>query len=496
MMPKPTMAADPTPVRVVLVTLDSHLAGAVERARRTLARELPGLRLRLHVAAEWADDGALLEQCNADIAEADIVFVSMLFMDDHIQAVLPALKARRDACDAMVACISAGEIIKLTRIGRFDMGGEAKGAMALLKRLKGSRKAGKSGGAQQLAMLKRIPKLLRFIPGTAQDVRAYFLVMQYFLSGSDTNITNLVRLLVDRYADGPRRHLRATLKPKPPAEYPETGLYHPRLQDRIGDDPSALPMPEGEARGTVGLLIMRSYVLAGDTDHYDAVIEALERRGLRVVPAFASGLDARPAVEAFFTERGRATVDAIVSLTGFSLVGGPAYNDAAAATKLLTELDVPYVTAQAVEFQTIEQWHASDRGLMPVEATMMVAIPELDGATGPMVFGGRSGTHPGEAARAMVPNPDRIEALAAGVARLVELRQTPRHERRLAITLFNFPPNAGATGTAAYLSVFASLQHTLEALAREGYDVEVPASVDDLRARVLEGNAADRKSVV
>jgi hypothetical protein len=34
----------------------------------------------------------------------------------------------------------------------------------------------------------------------------------------------------------------------------------------------------------------------------------------------------------------------------------------------------------AVEFQNLEQWEASERGLSPVEATMMVAIPELDGA--------------------------------------------------------------------------------------------------------------------
>jgi magnesium chelatase subunit H len=33
---------------------------------------------------------------------------------------------------------------------------------------------------------------------------------------------------------------------------------------------------------------------------------------------------------------------------------------------------------------------------MPVEATMMVAIPELDGATGSMVFGGRSEIAAGE----------------------------------------------------------------------------------------------------
>jgi magnesium chelatase subunit H len=60
----------------------------------------------------------------------------------------------------------------------------------------------------------------------------------------------------------------------------------------------------------------------------------------------------------------------------------------------------------------------------------------------------------------------------------------------VAIVLFNFPPNAGATGTAAYLSVFASLHHTLQGLAGAGYAVEVPATVDELRERILTGNAA------
>ncbi len=63
-----------------------------------------------------------------------------------------------------------------------------------------------------MAMLRRMPKLLRFIPGTAQDVRAYFLTLQYWLAGSEENIANLVRCLVDRYADGPRRHLRGATK--------------------------------------------------------------------------------------------------------------------------------------------------------------------------------------------------------------------------------------------------------------------------------------------
>ena len=80
---------------------------------------------------------------------------------------------------------------------------------------------------------------------------------------------------------------------------------------------------------------MRSYALSGNSGHYDAVIESLEGRGLHVIPAFASGLDARPAVDAFFMDRGKPIVDAVISLTGFSLVGGPAYNDTDAAQELL-----------------------------------------------------------------------------------------------------------------------------------------------------------------
>jgi magnesium chelatase subunit H len=483
-------AADTIPLRVVLVTLDNHLTGAVQRARQSLARDLPGLSLSLHAAAEWQDSPDALEACRRDIADGDIILVTMLVMEDHIQAVLPALTARQPDCDAMICCMSASEVMHLTRMGRFTMDGQQSGPMALLKRLRGTRKNGsRSAGAQQLSVLRQLPRILRFIPGTAQDLRAYFLTLQYWLAGSEENLNRMVRFLAGRYADGPRRALRGALEADSPIDYPDVGIYHPRMSGRIGERVEELPTVKGKAAGRVGLLIMRSYVLAGNTRHYDAVIDGLEARGLSVVTAFASGLDARPAVERFFMDAGRPIVDAVVSLTGFSLVGGPAYNDAQAAEELLASLDVPYLTAQPVEFQTLDQWHDSDQGLMPIEATMMVAIPELDGATGPIVFAGRSETADDATAHDMQPQPERVGVLADRVARLVRLRKTPRAERRLAVVLFNFPPNAGNTGTAAHLSVFSSLFNTLRKLHAEGYDVEVPESVDELRERVVNGNA-------
>lgn len=481
------MPADAAPIRVVVVTMDSHLTGAAMGARAALRRELPGLELAVHAADEWGADPAALAACIADIGRADIVIATMLFLDDHIRAVLPALAARRDACDAMLCMMSAGEVMRLTRIGRFTMSGEARGPLALLKRLRGKSAGSGSSGQGQMKMLRRLPQMLRFIPGTAQDVRAYFLALQYWLGGSQENIANLVRMLVRRYAGGPREALGGALKVAPPVHYPEIGLYHPRARGRITERLADLPT-EGSG-GTVGVLLLRSYLLAGNTAHYDGAIAALEGRGLRVIPAFASGLDARPAIERFFMANGTPVVDAIISLTGFSLVGGPAYNDARAAEEVLARLDVPYIAAHPLEFQTIEHWQADPRGLTPVEATMMVALPELDGAIWPMTFGGRSWSVEGEARRDMASHPERARTLAARAARLVALRRTQRSARKVALVLFNFPPNAGATGTAAYLSVFASAWNTLRAMRDAGYAVDLPADAEALRRAICEGNA-------
>ncbi|MEO0872409.1 MAG: cobaltochelatase subunit CobN, partial [Pseudomonadota bacterium] len=247
------------------------------------------------------------------------------------------------------------------------------------------------------------------------------------------------------------------------------------------------------------------YLLGNDAAHYDGAIAAFEAEGLKVVPVFASGLDARPAIEKFFRDsEGRPTVDAVVNLTGFSLVGGPAYNDAQAASEVLKGLDVPYVAAHALEFQTLEEWRSRDQGLLPLESTMMVALPELDGSSVPSVFGGRASSGSGECqgcerhcertgtagVRAMQGCPERAEALAARVAKLIALRRCERAERKLAIVLFNFPPNAGATGTAAFMAVHESLYETLKRLADEGYCVDVPPTLEAMRSELLEGNAA------
>ncbi|MEM9375343.1 MAG: cobaltochelatase subunit CobN [Pseudomonadota bacterium] len=474
--------ASPT-INVVLISLDRQLEAAAMKAWIRLKKAMPGLRLSFHAAVDWDKDAESLIACKSAIAEGDLIIASMLFMNNHIDAILPDLQARREHCDAMLGCLSAGEIVKLTRLDRFRMDRPQSGPITLLKRLRGSSDKAKAG-ASQMKMLRQVPRILKYIPGAAQDVRAYFLSLQYWLAGSDENIENLVRFLLNRYADGARAMYRGALPAAAPIAYPDTGLYHPRLSPPVLTAKQKLPLARS-ARPAVGLLLMRSYLLSKDTGHYDGVIAALEANGLRVVPAFASGLDGREAIETYFLKDGAPQVDAVVSLTGFSLVGGPAYNDAGAAAKILGELDVPYLSAQAIEFQTLSEWRDNPQGLSPIESTMMVAIPELDGATGPIVFGARSADPDQPGVMSMQAHPERADMLARRVKRLIALRKTPVSERKLAISLFNFPPNSGAAGTAAYLDVFGSLHKMLTALQVAGYAVDGPSTPDALRAAIL-----------
>lgn len=478
------------PYNIVLLTLDRHAAGPAARVAPQLAADFPGLELKIHAAAEWAKDPEALVAARADIASADIIVTSVIFLEEHIKAILPDLKARRDGCDAMAGIIADQEIVQLTKMGDLDMMRPATGAMALLKKLKPAKKSG-SAGVGQMKMLRRIPKILRLIPGKSQDLRAWFLTMQYWLGGSDDNIESLVRFMISRYAS--RAEWRG-VQADAPVEYPEVGLYHPDLTDHhITTDLADLPI-KGTGP-TIGLVMLRSYILASDTAHYDHVIRSFEAQGMRVIPAFAGGLDARPAIDAYHLGQ----IDALVSLTGFSLVGGPAYNDSEGAIAALAALDVPYIAAQPLEFQTLSQWADGGQGLSPIEATMLVALPEIDGATNPTVFAGRHAQDGCTGCayncssvgviKAMAPCPERIDALVEKTARLASLRRKTNAEKTVGIVLFGFPPNAGAVGTAAYLSVFESLHNTLQKMAADGYDVTPPATVDQLREAVLHGNA-------
>ena len=174
-------------------------------------------------------------------------------------------------------------------------------------------------------------------------------------------------------------------------------------------------------------------------------------------------------------------MDGIVSLTGFALVGGPARQDHPKAIESLKKLNRPYMVALPLVFQTTQEWEGSDLGLHPVQVALQIAIPELDGAIEPIVLSGRD-----DATGKAHTLQDRIDAIAERAIRWSSLRTKPRVDKKLAITVFSFPPDKGNVGTAAYLDVFGSIHRVMQEMKAKGYDVQnLPSSPKALLEAVI-----------
>jgi magnesium chelatase subunit H len=359
-----------------------------------------------------------------------------------------------------------------------------------------------AGKDHYLALIGRLPAILKFVPsaGRLRDIKNYLLLFAYFLQPTPKNIRSMLLHAIKQYVPGDYGHIKVD----PPEAMPTVAIYHPDAGKLFETFDAYRKWYERSRRRrldadqTIGLLLMRPQIISDSRRHYDGLIRAIEEEGLGVIPAISTFMDNRDACRKFFVEevkekaspahdvKGKSRVSQIVSLTGFSFVGGPAMNDSKAASEFLSELNVPFRSMVSLDVQTIEHWNLSKLGLNAIQTAMQIAIPEIDGATEPFVYGGlpTNGNQP-------EPLEDRCRRIARRLARWNRLQVAPRADVRLAFLVFCFPPNKGNIGTAADMDVFPSLWKMLSQLRSEGYKVEVPDSPERLRDVLLEGNSAE-----
>src|SRR5262249_27375857 len=420
----------PDPVKVAVFYVGASLVGPLRRAEREIneSGELELLLAAYNCGAPLTDDEWLLAE--HDVSTSQIVFVIHVTDSDNASRLSDAIDRYRDSHRAVIALNCMPELMRKTRMGKLDFSVLMKSKEASAEEHSGSglvRKLGswmadivkrsrtsqrKSHGRrdQYVQLISKVPRVLRFVPGAGRmaDIKNYLLLFCYFIQPTPNNIRAMLLFAVSRYAT---RGGRITVKP--PESMPSVGIYHPDsevLFDSFADyrrwnDSRGGPTLDPDS--TIGLLLMRPQIVSDSRRHYDELIRAIERAGLAVVPAISTLMDNRDACDRFFVQKGEARVSEIVSLTGFSFVGGPAMNDSRAAVEFLGELGMPLRSLISLDVQTIENWEASKPGLNPIQTAMQVAIPEIDGATEPFVFGGlsRSGGEP-------EPLVDRCERIA------------------------------------------------------------------------------------
>jgi len=486
-------------LKIVYVVLESQYQSALSSAVRAINDHNP------HIAIEIS--GYLIEELRGeqnyedfkrDVAAANIFIASLIFIEDLAEKVVAAVAPVRDNLDAAVVFPSMPEVMRLNKLGSFSMAqlGQSKSAIAQFMR-KRKEQSGSSFQDGMLKLLRTLPKVLKYMPmDKAQDARNFMLSFQYWLGGSSANLENFLLMLADKYVY-PDQGLGKNVDYAEPVVYPDIGIWHPLAPAMFEDVKEYLnwfqsrPDISDENKQdpvTIGLVLQRTHLVTGDDAHYVAIVQELESLGARVIPVFSGGLDFSIPVNTLFWEQGaadtptnRPLVDAVVSLTGFALVGGPARQDHPKAIISLKRLNRPYMVALPLVFQTTEEWEDSDLGLHPIQVALQIAIPELDGAIEPIVLSGRDG-NTGKA-HAMQ---DRIETVTKRIMKWASLRKKKKADKKVAVTIFSFPPDKGNVGTAAYLDVFGSIHEALKGLKKDGYTVgEIPDTPRELLEAVI-----------
>jgi len=263
------------------------------------------------------------------------------------------------------------------------------------------------------------------------------------------------------------------------------GTACPLPQPQAGPD----PLPEDwrqEAGARVGVILYRAQLQAGDTALMGAVLAALRQRGLAPRALWLSSLR-DPGVQAqvaqLYHQEG---VEAVLCGTGFASVR---LEEAGLGAPLWEQLGVP-VLQMLCSGRPRQAWNTSSIGLGPLDLSLQVVLPELDGRITTRVAAFKEASAPapslGTALQQAVPDGERLAWIAELVENWIQLARTPAGERRVALVLANYPTRNSRLANGVGLDTPASTVLMLRWMAQAGYRLQGPAGPEGSRPQLPE----------
>ena len=310
-------------------------------------------------------------------------------------------------------------------------------------------------------------------------------IYRYFRLGGVENMRNALSYIGTEFFD-------LDLEAPPPKEMQWEGIYHPAsptLFSSIDDYIEWYGEERITSASTVGLIFYRSHVVTGDLEVEDAVISALERRGLTVIPVFSwdfpnkefeiAGNDT--VIERFFIKDNKSMIDLLIDLQSSFLIHTE-------DRSVLNRMDVPIIKGVVTYHKSEDEWREDPHGLEG-ELVWSVVMPEFEGIIEPLMTGARVRDAVGGAtSEHFSPITKRIEHLADRVLKWANLRKKPMNDRKIVFVLHN-SPCAGLesnVGAGSNLDTLESLSRILQRIKEEGYSInDLPIDGEELIDRIM-----------
>ncbi|HMA51246.1 MAG TPA: cobaltochelatase subunit CobN, partial [Magnetospirillaceae bacterium] len=282
-----------------------------------------------------------------------------------------------------------------------------------------------------------------------------------------------------------------------PAPLLEAGLYWPNDRSPALDELRARWKPGAPV---AAVLFYRALVASGGTQAVDAMVDALQARGINPLPVHLHSLKNPLAIALLGHLFAETKPDAILNATGFA-TSAPGSREGGGP---LAEADVP-VLQLVFAATSREAWARSSRGLSARDLAMNVALPEIDGRlfAGAVAFKEEARFDPATECPLVghEPDADGVAFAADLTAHWANLRRTSARERKVALILANYPNRDGRLGNGVGLDTPASTAGMLQAMAEAGYDVgDAPvtgkALMDVLRGGTTNARQRDQGEVL
>lgn len=223
--------------------------------------------------------------------------------------------------------------------------------------------------------------------------------------------------------------------------------------------------PKSIVSKTVAIAVNNAVFTSDDTPWLDALITALEQRGMRAYAFYGP----RQQKDLFY----QATH--VSAPTGPQLMADVIINSALVfnPTERKAELErigVPVLQTMPALAMDAAQWAQSKDGLALSDVAYYYTPSELSGMVDALLITARNAK-----TGALDPIPEQINAVADKAAALARLQSTPPAQRRVAMMVYNYPQGEGNFG-ASFLNVPKSLHNMLAAMKSVGYQTDVPTA--------------------
>lgn len=338
-------------------------------------------------------------------------------------------------------------------------------------------------------------EMMEILPTLKVGPADYQQILSYVKCRNSSNLEQMLRFIAMRFGNYPVDYLDPVL---PDWE----GLYQVHQDKKDFKDQMYRRKLEGQR--IVGLLIPFYLYAAENLRHIDALIDALEAKGLAVIPVFTSAAqDERInerglsyAIKEYFFADATFLPDVILNTLSYSMgifenLGSIIMErDPLAPKPLPLAMDTPIIQAYHT-YYSYDQWCESVQGLDAMSLISSVYYPEFDAQIDGYPIGYRSDSdaEAGFRIEALDEGIDTVASLADNWARL---KCMPSELRKVAIIFHNMPPRNDMIGCAAGLDSPASVFNLVEQLRKDGvYIPEEYQDGDDIIKRIIQALSND-----